>query len=340
MPESPKSGHVFGETETRSSKNPLATRSQYTLGATPRNRRDPSENGTPPKKNNWKPRLKEDYLIVRLKSPHGWAKQHRRQKHCAPAAARTPLAENDPFAQAEAPNTLHRHGDEFADHLRTTERRGRPAYEPGAEQEVPNVQGDEHGHATPEVARRFERDVAVHKEIERAGTRDGDAVRNARRQRELSQGKHAELNERLHNRHAVIHERLTNAASERRLVGQPFGGFSLVLESRILGYLDPFLGDRTSPLDSAEPPLRNICPHVFHERDSKTHARSAPERYPFVAVEAKASRTRKISKIYDFRKCGRHIMMNPVAKTPTLTHARRIQVMQITQSTGMRPLIV
>ncbi len=166
-----------------------------------------------------------------------------------------PSSENDPFAQAEAPETLHRHGDEFADHLRTTERHSRPAYEPGAEQEVPNVQGDKQRHAAPEVARRFERDVAVHKEIERAGTRDGDAVRDARRQRELGQGKHAELDECLHNRHAVIHERLTNAPSERRLVGQPFGGFSLVLESRILGYLDPFLGDRTSPLDSAELPL-------------------------------------------------------------------------------------
>ena len=77
-------------------------------------------------------------------------------------------SENDPFAQAEAPNTLHRHGDEFADHLRATERRNRPAYEPGAEQEVPNIQDDKHGHATPEVARRFERDVAVHKEVERA----------------------------------------------------------------------------------------------------------------------------------------------------------------------------
>ena len=249
-------------------------------------------------------------------------------------------SENDPFAQAEAPNTLHRHGDEFADHLRATERRSRPAYEPGAEQEVPNVQGDKQRHATPEVARRLERDIAIHKEIERAGTRDSNAVRNARRQREVGQGKHAELDERLHNRHAVIHERLTNAPSKRRLVGQPFGGFSLVLESRILGYLDPFLGDRTSPLDSAELPLRNICSHVFHERDSKTHARPAPERYPFVAVEAEASRTRKISKIYDLRKCGRRFMLNPVAKTQTLTHARRIQVMQTTQSTGMRPLIV
>lgn len=227
-------------------------------------------------------------------------------------------SENDPFAQAEAPNTLHRHGSEFADHLRATERRSRPAYEPGAEQEVPNVQGDKQRHATPEAARRFERDVAVHKEIERAGTRDGDAVRDARRQRELGQGKHAELDERLHNRHAVIHKRLANATSEGRLVGQPFGGFSLVLESRILGYLDPFLDDRTSPLDSAELPLRNMCSHVFHERDSKTYARPAPERYPFVAVEAKASRTRKISKVYDFRKCGRHIMLNPVAKSPTL----------------------
>lgn len=249
-------------------------------------------------------------------------------------------SENDPFAQAEAPNTLHRHGDEFADHLRATERRSRPAYEPGAEQEVPNVQGDKQRNATPEVTRRLERDIAIHKEIEQARTRDGDTVRNARRQRELSQGKHAELDECLHNRHAVIHKRLTNATSERRLVGRPFGGFSLVLESRIFGCLDPFLGDRTSPLDSAELPLRNMCSHVFHERDSKTHARPAPERYPFVAVEAKASRTRKISKIYDFRKCGRHIMMNPMAKTPTLTHTRRIQVMQTTQSTGMRPLIV
>lgn len=249
-------------------------------------------------------------------------------------------SENDPFAQTETPNTLHRHGDEFADHLRATERRSRPAYEPGAEQEVPNVQGDKQRHATPEVARRFERDVAIHKEIERAGTRDGDAVRDARRQCELGQGKHAELDECLHDRHAVIHKRLANAASERRLVCQPFGGFSLVLESCILGCLDPFLGDRTSPLDSAELPLRNICSYIFHERDSKTHARPAPERYPFVAVEAEAARTRKISKIYDFRKCGRHIMLNPVAKTPTLTHTQRIQVMQTTQSTGMRPLIV
>lgn len=124
-------------------------------------------------------------------------------------------SENDPFAQAETPDALHRHGDEFADHLRATERRSRPAYEPGAEQEVPNVQGDKHGHAAPEVARRFERDVAVHKEIERAGTRDGDAVRDARRQRELGQGKHAELDECLHDRHAVIHKRLANATSER-----------------------------------------------------------------------------------------------------------------------------
>lgn len=38
-------------------------------------------------KNNWKPRLKEDYLIVRLKSLHGWAEQHRRQKHCKPTAS-------------------------------------------------------------------------------------------------------------------------------------------------------------------------------------------------------------------------------------------------------------
>ena len=38
-------------------------------------------------KNNWKPRLKEDYLIVRLKSLHGWVEQHRRQKHCKPTAS-------------------------------------------------------------------------------------------------------------------------------------------------------------------------------------------------------------------------------------------------------------
>ena len=50
VPDSPNSGHVFAKTETRSSKNPLATRSQCTLGATPRNRRNPSENGAPPKK--------------------------------------------------------------------------------------------------------------------------------------------------------------------------------------------------------------------------------------------------------------------------------------------------
>ena len=37
--------------------------------------------------NNRNTRLKEDYLIVRLKSPHGWAKQHRRQKHCKPTAS-------------------------------------------------------------------------------------------------------------------------------------------------------------------------------------------------------------------------------------------------------------
>lgn len=249
-------------------------------------------------------------------------------------------SENDPFAQAETPNTLHCHSDEFTDQFGTAERRGRPAYEPGTKQKVPNVQGYKQCHATPEVTRRLERNVAVHEEIERTRTSNGDTVRNARWQRELGDGKHAEFDERLHDRHAVIHKRLTNAPSERRLVGRPFGGFSLVLESRILGYLDPFLGDRTSPLDSAELPLRNICSHVFHERDSKTHARPAPERYPFVAVEAEASRTRKYSKIYDFRKCGRHIMLNPVAKTPTLTHARRIQVMQITHSTGMRPLIV
>lgn len=137
-------------------------------------------------------------------------------------------SENDPFAQAEAPNTLHRHGDEFADHLRATERRSRPAYEPGAEQEVPNVQGDEQRHTTPEVARRLECDVAVHKEIERAGTRDSNAVRNARRQREVGQGKHAELDERLHNRHAVIHERLTNAPSKRRPIGPSFGVIALL----------------------------------------------------------------------------------------------------------------
>lgn len=137
-------------------------------------------------------------------------------------------SENDPFAQAEAPNALHRHGNEFTDHLRATERRSRPAYEPGAEQEVPNVQSDKHGHAAPEVARRFERDVAVHKEIERAGTRDGDAVRDARRQREVGQGKHAELNECLHNRHAVIHERLTNAPSKRRPIGPSFGVIALL----------------------------------------------------------------------------------------------------------------
>ena len=75
-------------------------------------------------------------------------------------------SENDPFAQTETPNTLHRHGSEFADHLRATERRSRPAYEPGAEQEVPNVQGDKQRHTTPEVTRRLERDIAVHKEIE------------------------------------------------------------------------------------------------------------------------------------------------------------------------------
>lgn len=137
-------------------------------------------------------------------------------------------SENDPFAQAEAPNTLHRHGDEFADHLGTTERRSRPAYEPGAEQEVPNVQGDKQRHAAPEVTRRFERDIAIHKEIEQARTRDGNAVRNARRQRELSQGKHAELNECLHNRHAVIHERLTNAPSKRRPIGPSFGVIALL----------------------------------------------------------------------------------------------------------------
>lgn len=68
-------------------------------------------------------------------------------------------SENDPFAQAEAPNALHRHGNEFTDHLRATERRSRPAYEPGAEQEVPNIQGDKQRHATPEVARRFEREL-------------------------------------------------------------------------------------------------------------------------------------------------------------------------------------
>lgn len=139
-------------------------------------------------------------------------------------------SENDPLAQTEAPNTLHRHGNEFTDHLRATERRSRPAYEPGAEQEVPNVQGDEHGHAAPEVARRFERNVAIHKEIERAGTRDGDAVRDARRQRELSQGKHAELDECLHDRHAVIHKRLTNAPSKRRPIGPSFGVIALLRE--------------------------------------------------------------------------------------------------------------
>ena len=75
-------------------------------------------------------------------------------------------SENEPLAQAETPNTLHHHGDEFADHFGTTERCSRPAYEPGAEQEVPNVQGDKQHHATPEVTRRLERDIAVHKEIE------------------------------------------------------------------------------------------------------------------------------------------------------------------------------
>ena len=157
-------------------------------------------------------------------------------------------SENDPFAQAEAPNTLHRHGDEFADHLRATERRSRPAYEPGAEQEVPNIQDDKHGHAAPEVARRFERDVAVHKEIERAGTRDGDAVRDARRQRELGQGKHAELDECLHDRHAVIHKRLANAPSKRRPIGPSFGVTALPRE-----WLRRHFGGVIRPLAKASP---------------------------------------------------------------------------------------
>lgn len=50
-----------------------------------------------------------------------YPRERRKRKDRAPAAAQTPLAENDPFAQAEAPNTLHRHGNEFTDHLRATE---------------------------------------------------------------------------------------------------------------------------------------------------------------------------------------------------------------------------
>ena len=218
-----------------------------------------------------------------------WKTRPRTQKRAnrTPGAARTPLAENDPFAQAETPDALHRHGDEFADHLGTAERRSRPAYKPGAEQEVPNIQGDEHDNAAPEVARRLERDVAVHKEIERARTRDGNAVRDARRQRDLGQSEHAELDERLHDRYAVIHERLPNATSKRRLTGRPFGGSSLVLGSCLLGLFGPFLGGGTSSLDSAELPFGNMCSCVFHRRDSKTHVRPAPKRYPFVAVRGK-----------------------------------------------------
>ena len=160
MPESPKSGHVFAETETRSSKNPLATRSQCTLGATPRNRRDPSENGAPPK-------------IIEAPTKRGLPNRPLEKPAWMDRAASAPKAlqtysfvalssENDPFAQAETPNTLHCHSDEFTDQFGTAERRGRPAYEPGTKQKVPNVQGYKQCHATPEVTRRLERNVAVH----------------------------------------------------------------------------------------------------------------------------------------------------------------------------------
>ena len=300
--------------------------------------------------------MRTEHANLQRAAPHQRipACERRKRKDRAPAAAQTPLAENDPFAQTEAPNTLHRHGSEFTDHLRTTERRSRPAYEPGAEQEVPNIQGDKQRHAAPEVARRLERDIAIHKEIERAGTRDGDAVCNARRQRELGQGKHAELDECLHDRHAVIHKRLSNATSERRPIGPPFGVIALLrewlrrhfggvirplaktspvtssvgsrptarrwiitnaaqsLDTKLLpGNTSPrtrcrpsrsdvglfcngissFPTDARSPDTDAIPVaidrglfLGDMCLHVFHRRDSKTHTQTPLKRYLFVAV--------------------------------------------------------
>lgn len=71
-------------------------------------------------------------------------------------------------------------------------------------------------------------------------------------QHELGQGEHAELNERLHDRHAVIHERLTNAASERRLVCQPFGVIALLwewLRRHFGGVIRPLA--KTSPVTSS-----------------------------------------------------------------------------------------
>ena len=68
----------------------------------------------------------------------------------------------------------------FAEHLRAAKDRGCPSDEPGAKQEVPDIQGNKHKNAAPEVTGRLESDVAVHEEVERAGAGNGDAVCDTR----------------------------------------------------------------------------------------------------------------------------------------------------------------
>lgn len=119
------------------------------------------------------------------------------------------LFENHPFAQAEAPNTLHGHSDELANGLGKPKSRISCTDKPGAKSEVPQVEQHKQDHAAHEVAGCFEGDVAVHQKIERARARNGDAVGHARSQtKRLHNGENRELNNRLNSRNTIVSYRL------------------------------------------------------------------------------------------------------------------------------------
>ena len=123
------------------------------------------------------------------------------------------LYENHPFAQAEAPNALHHHGNKFCCDLRTRKHCARPSDKPCAESEIPKIEQHKQENASPKVARSLERDVSVHEEVVRTRTRDSNAIGNARCQPERLQNKeYTEFNERLRQRNAAIRENLTNNA--------------------------------------------------------------------------------------------------------------------------------
>ena len=130
------------------------------------------------------------------------------------------LFKDDVLAQDEAPNALHGHGDELAQGLRAAEGACCPADEPRAEQEVPNVQQHEQRNAAPEVAGSLERDVAVHKEVERSGAEHGNAVGDAGcKAQRLQDGEHRELKYGLHGGNTVVRCRLLHCGEFRfRLV--------------------------------------------------------------------------------------------------------------------------